>query len=66
MSQSLIYKNTIKEELFCDTIDKSPCNTTTNDLKICFCLHRIKVKLNSLVEVTLKDEAKGKNYSYYY
>lgn len=35
----------------------SSSETSTN---ICFCLHRIKVKLNSIVELVLVDEAEGK------
>lgn len=61
LSQSLIQTNEIKEELFCDETAEL-CNST----EICFCLHRIKVKLNSIVEITLKDESKGeKNFVRY-
>lgn len=54
LSQSLIQTNEIREELFCDETAQS-CNNTN----ICFCLHRIKVKLNSIVEIKLKDESRG-------
>ncbi|XP_063697643.1 uncharacterized protein LOC134828593 [Culicoides brevitarsis] len=53
LSQSLIQTNAIKEDLFCDETAKM-CETT----EICFCLHRIKVKLNAIVEITLKDSSK--------
>lgn len=54
LSQSLIQTNEIKEELFCDETAQS-CSSTN----ICFCLHRIKVKLNSIVEIKMKDDSRG-------
>lgn len=54
LSQSLIQTNEIKEELFCDETAQ-----LCNNASICFCLHRIKVKLNSIVEITLKDDSRG-------
>lgn len=38
-----------------DNVSRSEASTN-----ICFCLHRIKVKLNSIVELVLVDEAEGK------
>lgn len=38
-----------------DNVSSSEASTN-----ICFCLHRIKVKLNSIVELVLVDEAEGK------
>uniref|UniRef100_A0A336LRE1 CSON012189 protein n=1 Tax=Culicoides sonorensis TaxID=179676 RepID=A0A336LRE1_CULSO len=54
LPQSLIRTKEIKEELFCDETTQQTCNNTN----ICFCLHRVKMKLNSIVEITLKDESK--------
>lgn len=46
----------VKEKMFCDEYSIPP-NCT---LEICTCVHRIKVKLDSVVELVVYDEALSK------
>lgn len=44
----------------CTNTDGDNVSSSEASTNICFCLHRIKVKLNSIVELVLVDEAEGK------
>lgn len=48
----------VKDEMFCNK-DNRP-QTCVKD--ICTCVHRIKVKLNSIVEITVVDVTAGDNH----
>jgi hypothetical protein len=43
----------VKESLFCDENNRPE---RCNDMQICSCIHRIKVALNSIVELVVVDE----------
>jgi hypothetical protein len=51
----LTQREEIKENMFCDT-ENLPSHCKPNSL--CYCTHRIKVKLDSIVELVLVDEVK--------
>lgn len=46
----------VDESLFCDN-GHLPENCVSD--KICYCINRLKIKLNSIVELIIVDEAKG-------
>lgn len=49
----------IKEDMFCD--EKSiPERCTKNGIQLCPCIHRLKIELNSIVELVIVDETAGK------
>lgn len=48
----------IKEGMFCD--EKSiPERCTKNGIQLCPCIHRLKIELNSIVELVIVDETAG-------
>lgn len=53
----LTQRDEIDDDVFCHA-KKRPAKCH-NPSEICFCLHRIKVKLNSIVEMVFSDESEG-------
>lgn len=53
----LTQRDEIDEDVFCH-YKKRPAKCQ-NPSEMCFCLHRIKVKLNSIVEMVFSDESEG-------
>lgn len=47
----------IREDVFCDYEQKKSVNCSKS--QICHCVHRLKVKMNSIVELTVFDESTG-------
>lgn len=54
----------VKEEMFCDTQNKMS-KTCVNETMFCHCIHRLKVKLNSIVELVLIDIQDGLTHPFH-
>lgn len=54
----LTQKGQIREDMFCDE-ENVPEKCLNRVTAPCPCIHRIKVNLNSTVELTIVDESKG-------
>lgn len=53
----LTQRDETDEDIFCDLNNRHGICKNANET--CFCLHRIKVKLNSTVEIVFIDDSEG-------
>lgn len=54
----LSQRDELNDDMFCDQFTK-PARCANS--QICNCIHRIKIKLNSIVELIIVDESPGNN-----
>lgn len=71
LTQNLVQRDAIDENLFCDdtsakSFDCLPREGDDAENNVCFCANRLKVKLNSIVELILYDDTRSKRVSGFY